>query len=267
MTVVGHSRPAVPVRGTADRLYGHFHVVMALAKREVQSRFGQHAIGYAWTYVTPLAWIAVTYVGFLIFGRTSPVYTDTVTFIISGLVPYVAFRSVINGVGRVNSTMRGLVIFPSVTHAHGIVSAALVEYLNIFVVFGIVAGLNFIVFGDWELDRPLHFAAGVSLAWALGLSYGYLFSVLAQSFPAAHNISQTLLRPTFFISGVFFTGNELPDRVLDIFALNPLLHAVEIARDGMLFHYQSRVASPFYPIAWIFGLMTLALAVRSLQRR
>ncbi|WP_205480836.1 ABC transporter permease [Sphingomonas arenae] len=251
----------------ADRLYDHVHVILALAKREVQSRFGQHAIGYAWTYVTPLAWIAVTYVGFMIFGRSSPVYTDTVTFIISGLIPYVAFRSVINGVGRVNSGLRGLVIFPSVTHAHGTISAALVEYVNVGIVFVIVAGLNLLVFGDWELDRPLHFLAGVSLAWALGLSYGYLFSVLAQSFSGAYPLSQTLLRPTFFISGVFFTGNELPDRVLDVLALNPLLHAVEIARDGMLFHYQSRVASAFYPLAWIAGLLLAATVVRSLQRR
>jgi len=48
--------------------------------------------------------------------------------------------------------------------------------------------------------------------------------------------------------------------------LNPLLHATEIARDGMLFHYQSRVADPLYVIVWIAAMFGVALLVRSFQR-
>ena len=80
-------------------------------------------------------------------------------------------------------------------------------------------------------------------------------------------MGQVLLRPSFFISGVFFTANELPDRVLSLFALNPILHAVEIARDGMLFHYQSRVASPLYALLWIVAMLVVALIIRAFQNR
>ena len=72
-----------------------------------------------------------------------------------------------------------------------------------------------------------------------------------------------LLRPSYFFSAVFFIPNELTGDVLKVFSWNPLLHAVEIARDGMLFHYESRVADPLYVIVCIAVLFGAALAVRA----
>jgi ABC-type polysaccharide/polyol phosphate export permease len=250
----------------AERLLDQGEVVLALARREIQSRFSQNILGYAWTFVTPLVWIAATYFAFYFFGRRSPVYTDIITFIISGLIPYAAFRYVINAIGRVPGSTRGLLIFPSVTVEHGVASMALIELVNIFIVFALVMTVNYAAFGNFELDQPLQFVLGVSLAWGLGVSYAYLFLVLGAFNPTFAAIGPVLLRPTFFISGVFFTANELPQRVLTLFALNPLLHATEIARDGMLFHYQSRVADPLYVIVWIAAMFGVALLVRSFQR-
>lgn len=254
-----------PPRPIAERLLDQAQVVFAIARREVQSRFGHVAAGYAWTYIVPLVWVGATYFAFYFFGRTSPVYTDILTFIISGIIPYAAFRYVIGAVNRVPGTMRGLLIFPSVTIEHGVAAMALIEFFNIFVVFGVVAAVNYLVFGNGELSDPLMFVEGVSLAWGLGLSYAYLFVVLSRFNPAFLNLSQVLLRPTFFISAIFFTANELPDQVLSLLALNPVLHAVEIARDGMLFHYQSRIASPLYALLWIGMLLAAALVIRAFQ--
>jgi capsular polysaccharide transport system permease protein len=250
----------------AEQLINNAGVVLALAKRDVQSRFGQTWFGYGWTYVAPLVWVAATYFAFWFFGRTSPVYTDIVTFIISGLIPYAAFRYVITAVLRASSAIRGLVIFPSVTLEHAVIATALVEFFNIFVVFAIVAGLNYLFLGNGELDNPLLFLFGITLCWGLGLSYGYLFAVLARINPTFQSLASVLLRPSYFLSGIFFTANELPQRVLAIFAFNPLLHAVDIARDGMLFHYQSRVASPLYVLVWIFGMLSVALLVRNFRK-
>lgn len=255
-----------PRPGLPERIVGHFDVIAALARRELQSRFGENALGYAWTYVAPLAWIAATYFAFYLFSRTPPVYTDTVTFIISGLVPYAAFRFVITAIGRSTTTVRGLLIFPAVTEGHAIATAALLEFANIFIVYAIVAFVNYAAFGNAELYSPLQFLGGVTLAWALGASYGYLFAALGRINPTFNQVGTVLLRPAFFVSGIFFTANELPNALLAVLAWNPLLHAVEIARDGMLFHYDSRVASPAYVLLWIGGMLGAAVAI-NLSRR
>ena len=80
------------------------------------------------------------------------------------------------------------------------------------------------------------------------------------------HISGPLLRPAIFLSGIFFVANELPEMMLSIFAVNPILHAVEFARDGMLFHYESRVADPLYVMFWIAGIFAAAFAVRLARR-
>lgn len=257
---------ATQVGGTfGERAIAHIDIVVALAARELRGRFSQNSLGYAWSFATPLVWIAATYLSFSLFGRTSPVFTDAITFIISGLIPYAAFRYTVTAISRVNNSMRGLLIFPSVTYEHGVVTVAILEFINAFFIFGVVAAANFMAFGNGELANPLQFVEGVALAWGLGASYAYLFSVLARSNPTIQQVGMIILRPTFFISGVFFTANELPDRILDIVGWNPLLHAIETARDGMLFHYDSRVASPLYALAWIV-LLTVAGIVASIWR-
>ncbi len=252
------SRLGLAAQGPIDQL----EIIKGLAQRELRSRFGQNVFGYAWTFVAPLVWVAATYFAFRIFGRTSPVYTDIITFIISGLIPYAAFRYTVNAVLRAPNLVRPLLIFPSLKLEHGVTTLAVMEGLNIILVYLFVVGLNFALFGNFELDDPLTFIGGLVLAWGLGASFGYLSMSLGLINKTLEQIGPLILRPTFFLSAIFFTANELPDYLLDLLSWNPVLHVVEIARDGMLFNYRSRVASPVYAVAWIAGLLGLALAAR-----
>ena len=255
-----------PQPGLPERAIANLDVIIALAKRELQSRFGENALGYGWTYVVPLVWVAATYFAFLIFSRTPPVFTDTITFIISGLIPYAAFRYVITAISRSVVTVRGLLIFPTVTQEHAIATAAIIEFANIFVVYAIVAFVNYAAFGNAELNNPLLFLWGVTLAWGLGVGYAYLMTALGRVHRTFDQVGVVLLRPAFFVSGIFFTANELPENLLAVLWWNPLLHAVEVARDGMLFHYDSRIASPLYVLVWVFGLFAAGFAVNFARR-
>lgn len=255
------------VEGAGERLVGHLDIISALARRDLQSRFGENALGYAWTYVAPLAWVGATYLAFWIFQRTSPVYTDTITFIISGLIPFAAFRYVITAISRSIGNARGLMIFPRVTQEHAIITGALLEFANTYVVYAIVVLVNYMAFGNFELDNFLQFSWGLTLAWGLGGGYAYLFANLARIHATFAQLGPVLLRPAFFLSGVFFTANELPDSVLDVLGWNPLLQAIEIARDGMLFHYESRIASSAYVLCCILGLFAAGAVVNLVRRR
>ena len=260
----GAGRSAAPAAPAG--LLSHADVIWALVRRDALSRFSGNFLGFGWTYVVPLVWIGATYFAFYFFGRRVPVYTDTITFIISGIVPYMAFRYTVNSVAKTNAAMRRLVIFPTVAIEHGVIALALIEWVNAFVVFGFVAALNLVLFGNGELNDPLQFFWGVTLAAGLGASYGYVFVALTEISEGFRQLGVVILRPSFFISGVFFTANELPERVLPFFIWNPILHAVEIARDGMLFHYESRVASSAYPLLWILALTATGALIRLLKR-
>lgn len=244
----------------------HFDVIFALVRRDVYSRFSGNFIGLGWAYIAPLVWIAATYFAFILFGRTVPVYTDMISFIISGLIPYAGFRYVVTNVSRTNATIQRLLIFPTVKIEHAVAGAALIETANIILVFGLVWFGNYLAFDNAEADNPLQWLEGIILACGLGASYSYLFVALTEYNAVFRQLGAVILRPAFFISAIFFTANELPDRILPFFAWNPLLHAIEIARGGMLLHYESRVATSLYALAWVIGLGLLAAAIRLLQR-
>lgn len=257
---------AVPRRTVGEWIVEHGEIVVALAWRDVKTRFSQNFFGYSWTFVAPLLWIAGTFAVFYFLGRSSPVYTDTVTFIVSGLIPFAGFRYTVNVMGRVNNTVRGLLIFPSVTYEHAAVAGALVEFVNILILALVIMAINYFAIGNWELSNFPMWLTGVALAWGLGAGYGYFFSVFSRADPTIYHFGILLLRPSYFLSGVFFTPNELRGDVLAVLSWNPLLHAVEIARDGMLFHYESRVDDPLYVIACIAALFGAAFVARAWQR-
>jgi capsular polysaccharide transport system permease protein len=267
--MVGSGATIGPARteSPAEWLAAQLRIVAALAKRDVQSRFGESWLAYALSLLAPIVWIGATWLAFYLFGRTSPVYTDVVTFIISGLIPYAMFRYVVTAIGRTRTAVRGLLLFPTITEEQSVAAAAIVEFANGLILFALIAAANFLIFGKGELADPLTFFWGLSLSWGLGATYGYLFVVLARINAWFHQFGQLLLRPSFFLSAVFFTGNELPDRLLDILSWNPLLHAVEIARDGMLFNYQSRVASTAYVLLWIAALAVAGAIANQARRR
>ena len=266
--MIGNGSAIGPIRSArpAEWLRTQIQIVAALARRDVQSRFGESWYSYAGSFLAPIAWIAATWLAFSLLGRSSPVYTDMFSFIISGLIPFALFRYVVTAIGRTKSTARGLVLFPTVVEEHNMAAGALVELANGFILFLLVAAANLAIFGKGELADPLAFSGGMLLCWGLGGSYAYFIAKLARFHSGATNFGQLLLRPTFFLSAIFFTANELPEHILDWLSWNPLLHAVEIARDGMLFNYHSRVASGGYVLMWIaaFGI---AGAVLNAARR
>jgi len=261
-TTIGPARSASP----GEWLRLQLQIVAALARRDVQSRFGETWLAYAGSFLAPVAWIAATWLAFYLLGRTPPVYTDMVSFIISGLIPYALFRYVVTAIGRTKTAARGLMLFPTVAEEQNLTAGALVELANGIILFLLVAGANLVIFGKGELADPLAFGWGMLLCWGLGGAYAYFLAMLSRFHGRAPNIGQLLLRPTFFLSAVFFTANELPEHILDWLSWNPLLHAVEVARDGMLFNYQSRVASGGYVLLWIAALATGG-AILGLMRR
>jgi capsular polysaccharide transport system permease protein len=131
-----------------------------------------------------------------------------------------------------------------------------------FVLAAIIMGINYLAFGNFELDDFPMWVEGLTLAWMLGAAYGYFFSVISRDDPTIFQFGVILLRPSYFLSGVFFIPSELRGDVLAVFSWNPLLHAVEIARDGMLFHYKSYIDDPSYVIVCFAVMMALALAAR-----
>ena len=58
--------------------------------------------------------------------------------------------------------------------------------------------------------------AGLSAAWLLGFGLGMCLMALSMYFPVTDQLVPILLRPMFFVSGLFFAANDFTDGAAEI---------------------------------------------------
>ncbi|MWV26653.1 ABC transporter permease [Aurantiacibacter rhizosphaerae] len=236
----------------------------AIIQREIGSRYTGDAIGYLWAYIVPLAWIAVIYVLFIALDRRVPIDTDLGSFICSGVVPYLCARYAVNAILRARTAYRHILSFSTVSHNLVAGAVFLLELGNSILVFLTLLLLNYALFGFFEMHDPLLALWGFSLAVGVGGAFGYLMMSLSTIWPALSRATPIFLRPFFYISGVFYTANELTPRVVELLSWNPLFHGIEVLRSGLFEGYTSPLATNAMPLTFIAICVAIGFMV---QRR
>jgi len=245
-----------------SRLGDWIVTIHTLMVREVRVRFSADPVGYLWAYLTPMAWLASLAVIFSLIGRHPPVSADMVSFLIAGILPYAVFRMTITAMMRSIRTHRYMTYFPGIGGRDILIACAIMEFLNMLVVCAILITANLLVFGKLELHDPLLGLAGFALSWLLGASLGYILAKIAIDFDAAYRIVPMMLRPMFWISGIFFVANELPGYVHTLLQYNPLLQTIELTRSGLFSAYTHHQNAPIIPLFAIIGLLLSGICYR-----
>ena len=235
--------------------------ITELMHRDMRTKFSGGALGYAWAFLTPAAWIVFVVAAFNFLDRTPPLPVSPQLFVATGILPYILFRQTITASMRALSASRFLVYFPDISVAHILLSASLLELLNAFFISILLFGTILIFFtGEIPVD-PLNVAFGLFLAWFLGAGFGRFAAILGRMSDTFARLVPTLLRPMFWISGVFFTATELPESSLSVLYYSPLFHAIEILREGFFLGYHSPISSPIVPLIAGFFFFASSLAL------
>jgi capsular polysaccharide transport system permease protein len=244
------------------------NVVHALALRETRTRFGGHQLGYLWAFAEPLLWILTFFVMFSVADRASPRGMTLFPFLTTGLITYELFAKSNEKVAEAINGNRALLFYPQVrpldvTFARGALETA--TYVSVFIV--LMAGEALVTGKGLHVDDPLAVIVGLCLAALLGYALGLIFCMAQVVSETVKRLRGPLLRPLFWISGLFFTANALPLQVRNALLVNPVLHCIEIVRGGWFGSYEARHASPLYVVAWIVTLLFLGMTLERIIRR
>ena len=208
-------------------------------------------LGYGWAIAIPVAWVLAITTFFHWIGRVSPIATDLPIFVATGMLPYLVFRQAVSALMQVCRNERHLLTFGPAEPEDLFLAASLAEMMNAALVAAAVLAILAITSSVPVPADPLRAVFGFALAWGLGASVGRFAAVASAISDTAHRLVPILLRPFFWISGIFFVAAELPGAVLGYLWWNPLLHVTEILRSGYFGTYDSAVASPTVPLATI----------------
>ncbi len=251
----------------ADALHTQYQVIHALVIRETRTRYGASSLGYLWALLEPLFWVATFYGIFAYAHRHLPGGMDVAGFITTGIIPYMLFRSVLTQTMLAINTNKPLLFYPQVKPIDLAIARILLETFTLLSVFGLILAGRGLVLGVWSIDNVLLLLGGLLLSGLLGASVGLAMMGLGVIFNGTQRWVNIVLRPMFFLSGIFFTANELPATMREYLLWNPVLHGVELARDGLFQGYIAHYADAGYIVAWIIGFTYLGLLLERLSRR
>jgi capsular polysaccharide transport system permease protein len=243
-------------------------VLNALILREMKTRFGANQLGYLWALIEPSLWIG-TFMGlFYLLGRSAPGGLDPVSFIATGLIPYMLFRDTTSRAVTAIGANKGLLFYPQIQPLDLVMARAVLEFVTMVLVFGVIIGAVSMWRGSWpHVADWAQLLFGFVAAGALGGSLGLVLTGLSVFTPAVERLYGPVLRPLFWVSGVFFTANGLPPAARDVMLYNPVLHIVELVRSGWFVEYRSQYASMGYASSWIIALAFLGLVIERAARR
>jgi capsular polysaccharide transport system permease protein len=229
--------------------------ISAVIVREMQSRYTGDLLGYGWAYVTPLAWVALIYGIFIAFNRVSPIDTDLGSFILSGIMPYLALRYQVNAALRVKASYRHVMLLPGISLTPIYFAIAILEFGNALLIYIALLILNYFLSGHFDIHYLLLWFIAFAFASGCGAALGYAVSANYARADAASRMMSVVLRPLFYISPIFYIAEELPEAVFWFIRWNPLLHTIEVLRAGAFYSYQTHVGTLLVPFIFIVGCL------------
>lgn len=262
MTVRTEIKHLAKAAGTQLRVTG------ALVLREMRVRFGRSQLGYLWAIAEPLAYILVFSALFTFIGRHPPVGTNMALFFATGILPFTLFRNVGNQLAAAFSANKALLNYPIVQPIDTIYARALLEVATaVFIMLVVFATIVLAMDAPFPHDI-LRMTEALLLLSLLGFGVGLFNAVVIEHIPSWQNTFRILMMPMLFISGVFFSLESMPPDVRAIVAWNPVLHGVEMFRDGYYSSFRATGLDPVFLLeCGLFSTLVSLAAERFLRGR
>jgi capsular polysaccharide transport system permease protein len=243
-------------------------VINALALREIQSQQANLAYGFGWVFFDAfLAFAGLLIMKLAIRGWTTTVGIPPVTFLVSGLVPWLMFTATYHLPDGAIKRGKNLLLLPIVTELDLVLAATLRNFLTYTLLF-IVLAIGSTIYDGTTAPR---FLLGVMLLFIamllMGLGFGFILMILSRLYAPAGKFTGFFLRFAMIFSGVVFQITMFPPTIWPYLTWNPLLHVEELLRTYWFSSYHSPIGSPAYVAECLIGMLFFGLLLERYARR
>ncbi|MGH0034630.1 MAG: ABC transporter permease [Myxococcota bacterium] len=217
---------------SASRLPHYFELLLYKSYADLRAESARTYIGFVWWFIDPIVNMVLFYFVFsFLLDRGVENY---VPFLLVGMVVWkwfnssviVAANSIRANAGLINQVYIPKAFFP------------LVVVLETSVKFAIAFALLLAFLWAYGFPASVHYAAlpvVMAAQAAVIVSLALLLSSVVPFFPDLNIVLENVLRMLFFLSGVFFPTERLPESIRSWFVLNPMLTLIESFRDVLMY--------------------------------
>jgi lipopolysaccharide transport system permease protein len=202
-------------------IWAYRELLYFLTKRELQIRYKQSYLGFAWAIVQP---VALTFIFALFFGRLAGLSSEGVpypVYALAGLVPWVFTSGAVGGATTSlvdDANLIGRVYFPR---------AVIPTAKMLALVLDLIAAFSFFLIFALAYGADLHWTAFyvplfVALDFVVVLGAGLLLSALNVRYRDVVVAIPLLLQLWLFVSPVVYSGALVKGWWSYVYALNPM---------------------------------------------
>ncbi len=237
-------------------------VFLALFIRELKTRFGRYRLGFFWAMIEPIVHILVLTILFSFLRDKGDFYgIPFPLFFGVGVLAFFIFQKIVTGGINSITANLGLFAYRQVKPIDAIAVRAFLELLIICLVMVFLTWL-----GAWFFEyetiphRPLFILFVILILFIFALGLALMTAVIGVKYPEAAQLINMFMRPLYFLSGVFFPLQAMPENYHAYLLWNPLLHGVEQLRAGWFFDYPADETNIFYVFLWALPIFFFGLA-------
>ncbi len=241
-------------------------VLGALLMREIITRYGRHNVGFLWLFIEPMMFsIGIT----ILWSYTS--HTQGIIpvagFALTGYSAIVLWRNMVGRLANTSSANQGLLYHSQVKVLDLILSRAFLEAAAVSISF-ITLSFAFTAIGLMSLPvDPLQTViAWVLLIWFV-IGAGMIAAYAGETSEVFDRIWHVIMYLTLPFTGAFGMVSWLPPAVQEILLWSPMVHAVEMLREGYFGGGVNAIYSVFYLMSCNLVLTLVGLVlIRKIRR-
>jgi len=206
--------------------------------------------GLVWIILDPLIIIVfMTLMHTVIRGRSSSSY-DIVLFMGSGVIPFFAFRKIVQTSLRVFKQNRSIYHYGQIKPIDAFLANALLESATYLIV-AVLLLLGAAVMGMDVLPKdPLMVIIAVLWMTLFAVAWGLFLGVWSFFYEIVATVFGFLSFPLLILSGVFFPLSILPPQAREWLLYNPLAHFMELIHGSYLQHMDTRYVDYDFMLIW-----------------
>ena len=214
------------------------NVLRALTYREFIGRASLVKFGYIGILIEPLGVMAIFLTIFAVIRRRGGNEDlGVLLFLICGIVIFTLFQAI--AIRSMNSmdANSSLFFYRQVHPIDTIFSRTIVEIVIYSVVFIILVTIAFLIKESFFIsDFALLIVSFISIA-ITSMGLGIFLMIATYRYEWVKSIVQFLMRPIWFLSGVFFSLNDIPQNIRPYLSWNPILQSIELLRHSFANSY------------------------------
>ena len=239
----------------------YFELILYKTYADLRTETEKTYIGFLWWVIDPIIFMAIFYVVFgLLLNRGT---ADYIAFLLIGLVVWRWFQNTVthgaNALVENRNLMRQVyipkIIFPLVT-----ICTDFVKFCFVFILLLAYLWLSGYPVSISYLALPMLLIT----QFLLILATTCLVAAVVPFFPDLRIFVQHILQAAFFLSGIFFSSEQIPEAYRHYFYANPMATIIEAYRDILM---QGRWPSlSVLTVIGLFSLIAFIVAHRLLMR-